>query len=246
MTSFNKEINSILESLGPEVTSPNITPITGEKLYKLLDEINGDDEIFDKETFEKLKREDPEVAKKVIEFTPTSEDVKQLKKNIKPSAIKSSSSSKSLTPVNIGEDPHYRYVKEKDNTFQFITEARYNRLKEKRPEEVARAYMFEPKETARYVDLNEKESEGENIETRMTSAKSAKDAIPEDIFGEDVDMAEEPQNAEKVKGSQSITPQQMFDNLVVAYFNSNPYIKTGNKSPELEVRFGTRKVKHFE
>ena len=250
MTSFKKEINSVLESLGPEVTSPNITPITGEKLYKLLDEIYGDDEIFDKEKYEKLKREQPEAAKKVIEFTPTSEELKHFKKNVKASAIKkSSSSSKSLTPVDIGEDPHYRYVKEKDNTFQFITEARYNRLKEKRPEEVARAYMFDPKESARNLDLKEKEKEkereDENLATRMTSAKSVKEAIPEDIFGEDIDVAEEPRNPEKVKGKSSIPPQQMFDNLVIAYFKSDPYIKSGNKSPELEVRFGTRKVKHL-
>jgi hypothetical protein len=251
MTSFNKEINSILESLGPEVTSPNITPITGEKLYKLIDEINGKNEIFDKEAFEKLKKEDSEAAKKVIEFTPTSEEMKHLKKNVKASAIKSSSSSKSLTPVNIGEDPHYRYLKEKDNTFQFITEARYNRLKEKRPEEVAKAYKFEPKESSRHVDINENERERERegvkekeiIESRMTPVKGVKDAIPEDIFGEDFEnMAEEPV---KVKGKQSITPQQMFDNVVAAYFNSNPYIRTGYKSPELEVRFGTRKVKHL-
>ena len=95
MTSFNKEINSVLESLGPEVTSPNITPITGEKLYKLLDEINGDDEIFDKDKYEKLKREQPEASKKVVAFTPTSEELKHFKKNVKASAIKNSSSSSS-------------------------------------------------------------------------------------------------------------------------------------------------------
>jgi hypothetical protein len=248
MSSFNKEINSILESLGPEVTSPNITPITGEKLYKLLDDITGEHEIFDEDKYEKLKKANPEAAKKVIEFTPTSEEMKHLKKNVKASAIKSSSSSKSLTPVNIGEDPHYRYLKEKDDTFQFITEARYNRLKEKRPEEVAKAYKFDPKESVREVDINEKEKEKEReiSETKMTPVKGLKDAIPEDIFGEDVeDMPEEPQNPEKVKGKQSITPQQMFDNLVDAYFKSNPYIKAGYKSPELEVRFGTRKVKHL-
>ena len=66
-------------------------------------------------------------------------------------------------------------------------------------------------------------------------------------FGEDndIDIAEEPQKPEKVKGKPQTPPQQMFDNLVMSYFKSDPYIKSGNKSPELEVRFGTRKVKHL-
>jgi len=39
--------------------------------------------------------------------------------------------------------------------------------------------------------------------------------------------------------------QQQFDELVKLYYTSNPYVKGSSTNKELEVRFGTRGIKHF-
>ena len=47
MSTIQKVISPILESLGPEVMSPNLTN-AGDQLYKLFDEMAGDYEVFNK------------------------------------------------------------------------------------------------------------------------------------------------------------------------------------------------------
>ena len=61
--------------------------------------------------------------------------------------------------------------------------------------------------------------------------------IPEEIFGlEEGEIIEKPPARE---GS----PQQHFDNLVKKFYDTNPYISSGNVYNELEVKFGTRGIK---
>ena len=239
MSSIQKAISPILESLGPEVMSPNLTNV-GEQMYKIFDEIAGDYEVINKEKYEHLKKHEPEKAKKAKVFKPNTEELEKIrrkekiithvekeKEKEKEKEDKNSntdSSTSEITPIGLNEE-HYRYVREKDDRFQFITENRYNKLKEKRPEEVKQAYKFNPKD-AQENYIRHMETKNKNVEP------------PQEIFGEDIETSQ----IENIK-DKNISPQQRFDTIVSAYFEASPYAKSGSRTPELEVRFGTRGVK---
>jgi len=84
----------------------------------------------------------------------------------------------------------------------------------------------------------------------MSKQNENKD-VPENIFEEDLEEGEIKESFEKSKSksnnsnSNSNFLQLQFDKLVKLYFDTNPYIKSNSNNKELEVRFGTRGIKHF-
>jgi hypothetical protein len=75
------------------------------------------------------------------------------------------------------------------------------------------------------------------------SVNNNNDNIPEEIF-----EIEEPEVGEDIHISASTkktSPQLMFEQLVKLYYDSNPFVKGSSNNKELEVRFGTRGIKHF-
>ena len=83
----------------------------------------------------------------------------------------------------------------------------------------------------------------------MSNSKQDK-TIPENIFEEDLEEDEIKGTivSSKEKEKEKLTPnylQLQFEKLVKTYFETNPYIKSSANNKELEVRFGTRGIKHF-
>jgi hypothetical protein len=82
----------------------------------------------------------------------------------------------------------------------------------------------------------------------MSNSKQDK-TIPENIFEEDLEEDELRQVvSSKEKEKEKLTPNYLplqFEKLVKTYFETNPYIKSSANNKELEVRFGTRGIKHF-
>jgi hypothetical protein len=66
------------------------------------------------------------------------------------------------------------------------------------------------------------------------------DEVPEEFFEEELEPGE---IRDQKKGK--MNNSMLFDQLVQIYYNSSPFVKGSSNSKELEVRFGTRGVKHF-
>ena len=115
----------------------------------------------------------------------------------------------------------YRIFNEIKKDFDIIDEEEFQVLKSFYPEDAAKA---------------------EKISHHNHHKKTNKtDEPPGDIFGEET-VAEEI-NIEKNTPEGDSILQKRFEEIVVSYFASEPYIRKDNKVPELEVRFGTRGVK---
>lgn len=72
--------------------------------------------------------------------------------------------------------------------------------------------------------------------------KSKAKEAPEEIFEKDVEEIFQ-EEKETVGEKKNLTSQQQFEKLIDVYYKSNPYVRSKNMNPELEVRFGTRDIK---
>jgi hypothetical protein len=78
--------------------------------------------------------------------------------------------------------------------------------------------------------------------------------VPENIFEEELEEGEIKEEKEfhnkknKIQDTKPVSSnylQNQFDKLVKTYFQLNPYVKGTSNNKELEIRFGTRGIKHF-
>ena len=85
--------------------------------------------------------------------------------------------------------------------------------------------------------------------TTINKGNPEEDGLPEDILGKLInefedEIEEEPVTVE-TNSKKRNNPQNLLDELVKTYFDSKPYIKSSTINKELEVRFGTRGIRHF-
>jgi hypothetical protein len=101
-----------------------------------------------------------------------------------------------------------------------------------------------------YEKVNKVKQEEEHGKTILpASTKETQEnvtQIPEEIFEKSVEeWEEEVVNMKPSSYKQDTSPQQAFNHLVQVYYQSNPYVSSSIKNDELEVRFGTRGIKHL-
>jgi hypothetical protein len=117
----------------------------------------------------------------------------------------------------------YRIFDEIKKDFDIINEEEYQLLKSFHPETAAKAEKV-------------KHHKGPTHETKHKQVEP-----PGDIFGEETVV--EDISVEKITPDKELTLQKKFEEIVGAYFATDPYIKSGNKVAELEVRFGTKGIR---
>jgi hypothetical protein len=117
----------------------------------------------------------------------------------------------------------YRIFDEIKKDFDIINEEEYQLLKSFHPETAAKAEKV-------------KHHKGPTHETKHKQVEP-----PGDIFGEETVI--EDISVEKITPDKELTLQKKFEEIVGAYFATDPYIKSGNKVAELEVRFGTKGIR---
>jgi len=116
-------------------------------------------------------------------------------------------------------DGLYRIFNEIKKDYDIINEEEYQTLKSFYPEDAKKAEKIKhPHKT-----------------------KHEQNEPPGDIFGEETIVEEI--DVEKSTPEKDSGLQKKFEEIVVAYFVSEPYVRKDNKVAELEVRFGTRGIK---
>ena len=120
----------------------------------------------------------------------------------------------------------YRIFDELKKDYNIMNEEEYQKLKTTRPEHAKKA---------------EKIKHHTKTIPTIPNKPNIPNEQPGDIFGEEV-VVEEISVEGTTTEKESIL-QKKFEEIVFAYFTSEPYIRKDNKVAELEVRFGTRGIK---
>ncbi len=109
--------------------------------------------------------------------------------------------------------------------------------KKKKPEETK-----EQERIKKFIELLEFKHGREKLEMQLIKESEKFDETQE-IFEKDYEQIEK--EDVNVKEDKNISSQKQLEKLIDLYYSSNPFISQRNTTPELEVRFGTKDIKHL-